>query len=202
TSMSCSTMTMVRSVAMRRTSSTVARVSLTLMPAVGSSRQRSWGSVASAMPISRFRCAPWERLAANSSSSSRRPTESSTARARSVPRGAGWGRRRRPGRYRPGPPPPGCSQRSLRELAGRRKDGLLLRDRLEDPVLVVLDVEDELAEEGLVVLPPQRLVSLGEVVRLLDLHAFQGLDDLHRVFTAAEARLLGAELEEVDGLEV
>src|SRR6266568_1795755 len=36
TSMSCSTMTMVRSLAMRRTSSTVERVSLTLMPAVGS----------------------------------------------------------------------------------------------------------------------------------------------------------------------
>ena len=40
---------------MRRTSSTVERVSLTLMPAVGSSRQTNWGSVASAMPISRLR---------------------------------------------------------------------------------------------------------------------------------------------------
>ena len=60
---------------MRRISSTVWCVSATLMPAVGSSRQRSLGSVASAMPISRLRCSPWERLAASSSSLSPRPTD-------------------------------------------------------------------------------------------------------------------------------
>ena len=60
---------------MRRISSTVAWVSVTLMPAVGSSRQRSFGSVASAMPISRLRCSPWERLAASSSSLSPSPTD-------------------------------------------------------------------------------------------------------------------------------
>src|SRR5213596_2857583 len=47
TSMSCSTIRIVRSVAMRRISATMACVSVTLMPAVGSSRQRSRGSVAS-----------------------------------------------------------------------------------------------------------------------------------------------------------
>jgi hypothetical protein len=81
-----------------------------------------------------------------------------------------------------------------------RKDGLLLRDHLEDPVLVVLDVEDELAEEGLVVLLPQRLVALGEVVGFLT-SILQGLDELHGVLAAAEARL-DPELEEVGGLEV
>jgi hypothetical protein len=35
-------------------------------------------------------------------------------------------------------------------------------------VLAVLDVEDELADEGLVVLLPDRLVALGEVLALLD----------------------------------
>ena len=52
---------------MRRTSSIVSWVSAALMPAVGSSRHNSCGSVASAMPISRLRCSPCERLAARSS---------------------------------------------------------------------------------------------------------------------------------------
>src|SRR5262245_26532816 len=51
TCMSCSTMRIVRSLAMRRTSAMVSWVSAALMPAVGSSRQSSSGSVASAMPI-------------------------------------------------------------------------------------------------------------------------------------------------------
>ena len=38
------------------------------------------------------------------------------------------------------------------ELAEGRKDRLLLRDDLDDPVLAVLDVEDELPQEGLMVL--------------------------------------------------
>jgi hypothetical protein len=69
---------------MRRMSSTVACVSVTLIPAVGSSRQSSLGSVASAMPISRLRCSPCERLAASSAALSASPTEASTARARSI----------------------------------------------------------------------------------------------------------------------
>src|SRR5262245_40339876 len=91
---------------------------------------------------------------------------------------------------------------TLGELAGGREDGLVLRDDVEQPVLVVFDVEDEFADEGLVVFLPERLVALGEVVALLDLHPFQRLDQLHRVLTPAEARLLHAELEEVDRLEV
>ena len=52
---------------MRRTSCMVSCVSAALMPAVGSSRQSNDGSVASAMPISRLRCSPCDRLAASSS---------------------------------------------------------------------------------------------------------------------------------------
>src|SRR5262249_11816275 len=40
------------------------------------------------------------------------------------------------------------------ELARRRDDRLLFRDGLDDVMLAVLDVEDELAAEGLVILPP------------------------------------------------
>ncbi len=69
---------------MRRTSSMVSCVSAALMPAVGSSRHSSCGSVASAMPISRLRCSPCERLAASSSSLSSRPTDFSTAFALSM----------------------------------------------------------------------------------------------------------------------
>src|SRR5207247_1546928 len=127
---------------------------------------------------------------------------SSRRSAWSAPPCAGWGRRRRPGRCRPGRPPPWGGQMSLRELAVRRNDGLFLRDRREKAVLIVLDVEDELAHEGLVILPPQRLVPLREVVGLLDLHPLEGLDHLHGVFAAAEAGFLDRELEEVDGLEV
>ena len=70
--------------AIRRIRSTVACVSPTLMPAVGSSRHRSVGSVARATPISRLRCSPCERFAASSSSLPSRPTEARTARARST----------------------------------------------------------------------------------------------------------------------
>src|SRR5262252_847843 len=97
-------------------------------------------------------------------------------------------------------PPSGRAR--LGELAGRRQDGLVLRDDLQESVLVVLDVEDELAEKGLVVLLPEGLVALGEVVTLLDLHSFEGLDELHGVITPAEAGLLHAELEEVHRFEV
>jgi hypothetical protein len=53
---------------------------------------------------------------------------------------------------------------ALRELTGRRDERLLLRDRLQELVLVVLNREDELADEGLVVFLPDRLVALRKVV--------------------------------------
>src|SRR5436190_2830026 len=90
----------------------------------------------------------------------------------------------------------------LRERAGRRDDRLLPGDDVQQAVLAVLDVEDELAEERLVVFSAQELVALREVVPLLDLHALERLDELHRVLAAAEAGLLDAELQEVHGLEV
>src|SRR2546425_1137507 len=239
--MSCSTMRIVRPWAMRRIRSTVAWVSATLIPAVGSSRQSSFGSVASAIPISRLRCSPCERFDASSSSLPARPTSARAARARSMTSGyarggrsmlqlgrgggagAGWvggggavgvggapgprkgggaggsgggaGRGGGGGAMR-GPP------MSLREFACRRDDRLFLGNHVHDLVLVVLDREKELAEERLVVFLSQRLVALREVVALLDLHALQGLDQLHRVFPAAETGLLDPELHEIHGLEV
>src|SRR6185437_9572617 len=86
---------------------------------------------------------------------------------------------------------------SLRELAGRREHGLLLRDHFQDVVLAVLDVEEELAQEGLVVLLAQGLVALGEVVARLHLQALERLDQLRSVLAPLEAGLLHAELEEV-----
>src|SRR2546430_2525043 len=79
---------------------------------------------------------------------------------------------------------------SLNELARRRDERLLLGNRLHELVLVVLDREDELAQERLVVFLADCLVALREVVALLDLHAFQGLDQVHRVLAAAEPGLL------------
>src|SRR6266508_3645934 len=108
------------------------------------------------------------------------------------------GRRERRGVWGAIPGPP----MSLRELACRRDDRLLLGNHVHDLVLVVLDREDELAEERLVVFLSQRLVALREVVALLDLHTLQGLDQLHRVFPAAETGLLDPELHEIHGLEV
>src|SRR5262245_6735406 len=91
---------------------------------------------------------------------------------------------------------------TLRELACRGNQGLFLRDHLEELVLAILDREDELAQERLVVFLAERLVALGEVVALLDLHPFEGLDELHRVLAPAEARLLDSQFQEVHGLEV
>src|SRR5262249_52892702 len=67
---------------------------------------------------------------------------------------------------------------TLRELAGRRDQRLFLGDGLQELVLVVLDREDELAQERLVIFLPDRLVALREVVALLHFHAFQGLDQV------------------------
>ena len=80
------------------------------------------------------------------------------------------------------------------ELAGRRDDGLVLRHRLEKLVGAALDLEDELAQERLVVFLAQRLVALREVVALLHLEAFERLDQFHGVVAAVELRLLHGDL--------
>src|SRR3977135_2757123 len=90
----------------------------------------------------------------------------------------------------------------LRELAGRRAERLLLRSCLQELVLVVLHREDEVAQDPLMIFLPDRLVALREVVAFLDVHALQGLDQVHRVLAAAEPGLLHAELQEVHRLEV
>src|SRR5437879_6716114 len=95
-----------------------------------------------------------------------------------------------------------CVPVTLDELAGGRHDRLLFRDRLDDVVLAVLDVEDELADERLVVLFPHGLVALREVVAFLHLQALESFDELHRVLVASEAALLHADLERVHRLEV
>src|SRR5207253_9537745 len=74
------------------------------------------------------------------------------------------------------------------EFAFRRKDGLFLRDDIEDPILAFVNVEDELADEGLVILLAQRLVALREIIAFLHFEAFQRLDQLWRVFASAEFR--------------
>src|SRR5262249_21077437 len=93
-------------------------------------------------------------------------------------------------------------ERHLRELAGWRADRLLLWNHLEDAVLAGVHVEDELTQEGLVILLAQYLVALREVVTFLHLEPFQRLDQLHRVLAAAEFRFLHAELEGVDRLVI
>src|SRR4029453_9257521 len=69
-------------------------------------------------------------------------------------------------------------------------------------VLAALDLEEELAEEGLMVFLAQELVPLRKIVALLHLETLEGLDELHRVFLAAEARLLHADAERVHRLVV
>src|ERR1700730_4394300 len=88
------------------------------------------------------------------------------------------------------------------EFAFRREDGLFLRDHIEDPILAFVDVEDELADEGLVILFAQGLVALREIVSLLHFEAFQRLDQLRRVLASAKAGFLHAELERVHRLEI
>src|SRR5436190_2033816 len=73
------------------------------------------------------------------------------------------------------------------EFAFRRKDGLFFRDDIEDPILAFVHVEDELADEGLVILLAQRLVALREVVAFLQFETFQRLNQLWRVLAPAEA---------------
>src|SRR6266446_2839096 len=88
------------------------------------------------------------------------------------------------------------------ELASRREQRLLLLDRLHDPMLAALDLEEELAHERLVILLAEHLVALREVVAFLHLQAFERLDQLHGVLAAAEARFLHAELHGIHGLVV
>src|SRR3989442_10437214 len=83
--------------------------------------------------------------------------------------------------------------RTLRERAGRRQHGLLPRGPREDAVPAVVDAEDELVDEGLVVLLAELLVALREVVPGPDLHALQRLDELRGVLAAAKARPLHPE---------
>src|SRR5215468_1890979 len=90
----------------------------------------------------------------------------------------------------------------LRELAGWREDRFLLWNRLEDLELAILHVENELADEGLVILLAQHLVALREVVAFFHFESLERLDQLHRVFAAAELRFLHAELQGINGLVV
>src|SRR5215470_1296288 len=90
----------------------------------------------------------------------------------------------------------------LVEPASRREHRRLFGDNLHDPVLAVMDIKDELANESLVVVLAQCLVPLREVIALLDLQTLQCLNELHGVLAPAEARLLYAELQEVHRLVV
>src|SRR6202043_1631000 len=57
--------------------------------------------------------------------------------------------------------------------ASRWRDRLFLGHYLQDPILAFVDVVDELAQEGLVVLLPQGLVALREVIPFPHFEAFQ-----------------------------
>src|SRR4051794_26238914 len=90
----------------------------------------------------------------------------------------------------------------LGEFAGRREHRLFFRHRVQDTVLAVMDVEDELAQERLVVVLAQQLIALREVVAFLHFEAFQRLDQLRRVGATLELGFLHAELQRVHCLEV
>src|SRR5215470_17885811 len=80
-----------------------------------------------------------------------------------------------------------ASSVTLGELAGWREHRLLARNRLEEAVLPVLDVEDELPDERLVVFLAKDTAALREVVTLLHLETFERLDELHAVVASLEA---------------
>src|SRR6266850_7517266 len=94
-----------------------------------------------------------------------------------------------------------CSS-GRREFAGRREYCLFLWHNFDDPVLAVVDLENELAQERLVIFFAQRFVALREIVAFLHLQAFECRDQFGCVVAALEARLLDAELERVHRLEV
>src|SRR5262249_33468876 len=88
------------------------------------------------------------------------------------------------------------------EFAGRREESLVAGDRLDDAVLAVFDVEDDLQRKRLVIFLAEQLVSGREVVTQFHLQALKRLDELHRVFAAAEFRQFHADLERVHRLVV
>src|SRR5579885_3446298 len=88
------------------------------------------------------------------------------------------------------------------EVARRRNESLVLRHRLQELVVAVLDLEDELGQEGLVVVLAQGLVALREVLALLDLETLERLDQLHGVLAVVELRLLHGDLHRVERLVV
>src|SRR5262249_3659846 len=90
----------------------------------------------------------------------------------------------------------------LGELAGWREDRLLLWNNVEDLILAILHVEDELADESLVIFLAQHLVALREVVAFFHFETLERLYQFHRVFAPAELRFLHAELQGINGLVV
>src|ERR1700730_15609898 len=87
-----------------------------------------------------------------------------------------------------------------REFAGRWKHRLFFWHHLDDPVLAVVDLENELAQEGLMIFLAQRFVALRETIPFLHLQAFECGDQFGRVVAALEAGLLDAKLEGVHRL--
>src|ERR1700730_1175822 len=87
-------------------------------------------------------------------------------------------------------------------MAGWRAQRLVPRDGLLDMIGAILDDIDQLAHEHLMIVLPQHLVAGRKVGTRLHREAFERLDQLGRIGTALKARLLDAELQRVDRLEV
>src|SRR5258705_11052443 len=106
----------------------------------------------------------------------------------------------------PRPLPAGASAgegaATLHEFAGGGHHGLVLGDHFQDLVLAAFELEEEFPRERLMILLAEGLVALREVVALLHLEAFEGLDELHGVLAALEPGLLYADLEGIDALVV
>src|SRR5882757_7152926 len=94
-----------------------------------------------------------------------------------------------------------CSS-GRREFASRREYCLFLWHHFDDPVLAVVDLENELAQEGLVIFLAQRFVALRKIVAFLHLQPFECRDQFGRVVATLEAGLFHAELERVHRLEI
>src|ERR1700731_4745421 len=88
------------------------------------------------------------------------------------------------------------------EMAGWRHQRLVPLDGLLDMVGAILDDIDQLAHEHLMIVLAQHLVAGRKVRTCLHREAFERLDQLGRIGTALKARLLDAELQRVDCLEV
>src|SRR5438105_1497071 len=98
--------------------------------------------------------------------------------------------------------PVGICSLGRREFASRREYCLFLWHHFDDPILAVVDLENELADKSLVVLLPQRFVALREVVPFLHLQPFECGDQFGGIVATLEAGLLDAELERVHRLEI